>query len=54
MHGYVTRVKDWPYKTFHRYVRQGLLLEDWAGGMDVSRTPEAPSRLLAIKNRQDR
>lgn len=34
-HRYVTRVKDWPYSTFHHYVRQGLLLEDWAGGMDA-------------------
>ncbi|MEI6069919.1 MAG: transposase [Methylococcaceae bacterium] len=30
-HGLVTRVVDWPYSSFHRYVRQGLLLPDWAG-----------------------
>ena len=31
-HGYVTRVADWPYSSFHRYVRQGILPADWAGG----------------------
>ncbi len=30
-HGFVTRVRDWPYSSFHRYVRQGILPEDWAG-----------------------
>jgi putative transposase len=30
-HGLVTRVRDWPYSSFHRYVRAGLLPEDWAG-----------------------
>jgi putative transposase len=22
---------DWPYSTFHRYVKSGLLVADWAG-----------------------
>jgi putative transposase len=30
-HGYVPRVMDWPYSSFHRYVRQGILPSDWAG-----------------------
>ena len=30
-HGHVTCVKDWPYSSFHRMVRQGLYPEDWAG-----------------------
>lgn len=30
-HGYVRRVGDWPHSSFHRYVRTGLLPEDWAG-----------------------
>jgi putative transposase len=30
-HGLVTRARDWPHSSFHRYVRQGLLPEDWAG-----------------------
>lgn len=30
--GYVTRVQDWPYSTFHRFVREGIYPLDWAGG----------------------
>jgi REP-associated tyrosine transposase len=30
-HGLVPRVADWPYSSFHRYVRAGLVPEDWAG-----------------------
>lgn len=30
-HGLVRRVADWPYSSFHRYVGQSLLPEDWAG-----------------------
>jgi putative transposase len=30
-HGLVTRVHDWPDSSFHRYVRHGLMPEDWAG-----------------------
>jgi putative transposase len=30
-HGHVTRAADWPYSSFHRYVRRGDLPEDWAG-----------------------
>ncbi len=30
-HGLVARVRDWPFSSFHRFVRQGLLPEDWAG-----------------------
>ena len=30
-HGYVMRVVDWPYSSFHRYVERGLLSADWGG-----------------------
>jgi putative transposase len=30
-HGYVQRVSEWPFSSFHRYVHQGLLPPDWAG-----------------------
>lgn len=30
-HGLVARVRDWPYSSFHWYVRCGLLPEDWGG-----------------------
>jgi putative transposase len=33
-HGLVTRVCDWPYSSFLRYVRLGVLPEDWAGAVD--------------------
>jgi putative transposase len=29
-HRFVSRVRDWRYSSFHRYVRQGLLPENWA------------------------
>jgi putative transposase len=32
-HGYVTRVCDWPYSSFHRYVKNGLLPADWGGDL---------------------
>lgn len=28
-HGLVDRVVDWPYSTFHRYVKQGLYDKQW-------------------------
>lgn len=30
-HGLVARVGDWPYSSFHAYVRRGVLPADWAG-----------------------
>jgi putative transposase len=30
-HGHVRRVRDWPYSTFHQYVRKGIYPLDWAG-----------------------
>ena len=32
-HGLVSRVQDWPHSSFHRYVRDGLLPQDWAGSV---------------------
>lgn len=32
-HGYVQRVVDWPYSTFHRYVKAGVYTSDWAGDL---------------------
>ena len=29
-HGHVARAGDWPYSSIHRYIRQGVLTEDWA------------------------
>jgi putative transposase len=33
-HGLVTCARDWPFSSFHHYVKQGLLLEDWGGGVN--------------------
>ncbi len=30
-HGLVERVKDWPYSSFHGYVKKGIYHEDWCG-----------------------
>jgi putative transposase len=30
-HGYAKAVSEWPYSTFHRYVREGVYPLDWAG-----------------------
>jgi len=32
-HGLVTRVRDWPYSSFHRMVRLGIYPGDWAGNV---------------------
>jgi putative transposase len=37
-HGLVSRVTDWPHSSFHRYVRLGVIPEDWAG--DASATSQ--------------
>jgi putative transposase len=34
-HGYVSRVSDWPYSTFHRFVRQEHYAPDWGGGQGL-------------------
>jgi len=30
-HGLVESVRDWPYSTFHRHVKQGAYPADWGG-----------------------
>jgi putative transposase len=30
-HGHVARIREWPYSSFHRWVRLGAYPEDWAG-----------------------
>jgi putative transposase len=31
-HGYVTRTADWPWSSFHRFVKEGVYDPDWIGG----------------------
>jgi hypothetical protein len=33
-HRLVNRACDWPYSSFHVYVRRGLLPADWAGDVE--------------------
>ncbi|MEQ1599590.1 MAG: transposase [Methylotenera sp.] len=33
-HGLVKLVCDWPYSTFHHWVKLGVYLENWAGGVE--------------------
>ena len=33
-HGYVRRVIDWPYSSFHRDVQRGLFPPDWGGEIE--------------------
>jgi putative transposase len=37
-HRLVRRVGEWPYSSFHRYVRRGVLPADWAGDVDETVT----------------
>lgn len=34
-HGHVKCVKDWPYSTFHHWVKQGVYDEHWGGGIEL-------------------
>ncbi|MBS4050545.1 MAG: transposase [Methylomonas sp.] len=38
-HGYVQRICDWPYSSFHRYVSDGVLPLHWSG--EVTDLPSA-------------
>ena len=33
-HGLVNNLIDWPWSTFHRYVRRGFYEENWGGNND--------------------
>jgi putative transposase len=33
-HGLIERVSDWPHSTFHRYVKEGLLPNNWSYAND--------------------
>jgi putative transposase len=34
-HGRVNEVKQWPYSSFHRYVKKGILPENWASDSNI-------------------
>ena len=35
-HGLVAQVREWPFSSFHQYVRRGWLPPDWGGTMEDS------------------
>ncbi len=35
-HGLVSRVRDWPWSTFHRDVQRGMFSPDWGGEVEYS------------------
>ena len=37
-HGYVKRLQDWPYSTFHHYVAMGVYPTNWCGDFNVEVT----------------
>ena len=36
-HSWVKQVKDWPYSSFHRYVRAGIYPENWGGEVETEK-----------------
>lgn len=36
-HGLVLRVADWPYSSFHRFVKSGVYALNWAAPMEIER-----------------
>ncbi|WP_029890554.1 REP-associated tyrosine transposase [Polycyclovorans algicola] len=34
-HGHVRQVSDWPYSSFHRYVKMGIYPPEWGGTVDA-------------------
>ena len=39
-HGLVANPRDWSFSTLHRYVREGLLPENWGEGVSFNPTDE--------------
>jgi len=38
-HGWASKAVDWPFSSFHRYVRDGVLTPDWATTPDEPTAP---------------
>jgi len=38
-HGWVTNVNDWPWSSFHRYVKQEMLPNDWGSPDEANLNP---------------
>lgn len=33
-HGYVRQASEWSYSSIHRYIKAGIITNDWGGGVD--------------------
>jgi putative transposase len=42
-HGHATRASEWPYSSIHRYIRQGLITQDWACDPETTTTKGEPA-----------
>lgn len=43
-HGHVGRVSEWPWSSFHQYVRRGVLPADWATEPDINAALTGPDK----------
>lgn len=43
-HGYVEQVKNWPYSSFHYFVKAGMYSENWGGDIKPISMPDAGER----------
>jgi putative transposase len=43
-HGYVEQVKNWPYSSFHYFVKAGMYIENWGGDIKPISMPDAGER----------
>jgi len=34
-HGYVKRVKNWKYSSFHKFVKNNMYDDDWGSAIDI-------------------
>lgn len=34
-HGYVAQVRDWPYSSFHLFVKKGIYPDSWGNGLNI-------------------
>lgn len=49
-HGLVARVAGWPHSSFHRFVRDGRLPADWAGGAPQGGLKPAKQKLRTARS----
>ena len=35
-HGHVSQASEWPYSSIHRYIKAGIIANDWGGGIDCN------------------